>query len=430
MSAKVVVGSQWGDEGKAKIVDYLTREADVVVRFQGGANAGHTVVTGDQKFVFHLIPSGILHPDKMCVIGNGVVVDPDALIQEMNDLRDKGISIEGRLFISDRAHVVMPYHKVLDRAREEYKGKHRIGTTGRGIGPCYQDKVGRGGVRIGDLVNVHRIRDRLVGRITESNAVLSKVYGQDPLDEEKVIEECQKFGARLCPFVADTSILLNRAVEEGKGVLFEGAQGTLLDIDHGSYPFVTSSNTSAGGACTGAGIGPTKIDEVIGVAKAYTTRVGNGPLPTEFDPDFGERMRVQWGEYGATTGRGRRCGWFDAVVVRTAARINGLSSLALTRLDSLDELEKIRICVAYRCDGERLNDVPADADVLASCEPVYEEFPGWRISTSGVRRFDDLPEQAQGYIHRICELTATPVSLISVGRDREQTIRVDMNYEL
>lgn len=425
MSVKVVVGSQWGDEGKAKIIDYLTREADIVVRFQGGANAGHTVVAGDQEFVFHLVPSGIMHPGKTCVIGNGVVVDPAALIQEMDDLRAKEISVVGRLFISDRAHVVMPYHKVLDRAREEHKGKNRIGTTGRGIGPCYQDKVGRAGIRIGDLVNVDRIRARLVDHIRENNTLLSKVYDQDPLDEDQVVEECRRFGVHLRPFVADTSMLLNRAVDEGKAVLFEGAQGTLLDIDHGSYPFVTSSNTSAGGACTGAGIGPTKIDEVIGVAKVYTTRVGNGPLPTEFDPAFGERMRVQWGEYGATTGRGRRCGWFDAVVVRTAARINGLSSLALTRLDSLDELEKMLVCVAYRCDGERLDYVPADADRLASCEPVYEEIPGWRTSTAEVRRSEDLPERAQYYVNRIRELTATPVCLISVGRDREQTICVE-----
>ena len=424
MSTKVVVGAQWGDEAKAKIVDYLAEEADIVVRFQGGANAGHTVIVGDRKFIFHQIPVGAMHPDKICVIGNGVVLDPVLLMQEVADLQAEGISIEGRLFISPHAHLVMPYHKLLDRVIDERKGAGKIGVTGRGIGPCYRDKAARTGIRMGDLLDRDLFREKLSANLREKNQILAALYGREALDEEEILNEYLALNDRIAPCVTDTSILLNRAIVEGKRILFEGAQGTLLDVDHGTYPFVTSSNTSAGGACTGTGVGPTKINEVIGVAKAYTTRVGTGPLPTEFEGDFQEQMRVRWGEYGATTGRGRRCGWFDAVLVRFSARINGLSSLAITRLDSLDELDPIRICVAYEYNGKRIEDLPGETHVLAECTPIYEEMAGWKTSTSEVRRFDALPDRAQQYLRRISALTGTPISLVSVGSDRSQTIGV------
>ena len=424
MSTKVVVGAQWGDEAKAKIVDVLAEEADIVVRFQGGANAGHTVIVGDRKFIFHQIPVGAMHPDKICVIGNGVVLDPVALMQEVADLQAEGISVEGRLFISPHAHLVMPYHKLLDRVIDERKGAGKIGVTGRGIGPCYRDKAARSGIRIGDLLDRDLFREKLSVNLREKNQILAALYGREALDEQQILNEYSALNGRIAPCVTDTSILLHRAIAEGKRILFEGAQGTLLDVDHGTYPFVTSSNTSAGGACTGTGVGPTQINEVIGVAKAYTTRVGTGPLPTEFEGDFQEQMRVRWGEYGATTGRGRRCGWFDAVLVRFSARINGLSSLAITRLDSLDDLDPIRICVAYEYDGKRIEDFSGDTRVLMDCTPIYEEMPGWKTATSEVRCFDALPDRAQEYLRRIRALTGTPISLVSVGSDRSQTIGV------
>ena len=420
MPAKVVVGAQWGDEGKAKVVDFLGKGADIVVRFQGGANAGHTVVAEGREFVFHLIPAGILHPEKTGVIGNGVVVDPAALIEEMDRLEGMGVRVEGRLFVSRDAHLVMPYHKLLDRVLEERRGKGKIGTTGKGIGPCYRDKAGRIGIRVGDLLELDMFRSKLRAALEFHNHLLT-ACGELPLDEEEVFSQYRAFAGRIAPLVADTSLLLNRALDQGRRVLFEGAQGTLLDIDHGTYPFVTSSNTTAGGACTGAGIGPTRIDEVVGVAKAYTTRVGEGPFPTEFEPELEERMRKKWREYGATTGRGRRCGWFDAVAVRYAARINGFTSLALTRLDSLEGLNPIRICVAYMYNGHRIEEFPGSAEVLRECRPVYEELPGWEDSLSSARSWDDLPEAAKGYVRRIEELVGVEVGLISVGREREQT---------
>jgi adenylosuccinate synthase len=431
MSVKIVLGAQWGDEAKAKVVDYLAKEADIVVRYGGGANAGHTVVVNGEKFVFHLVPAGIVHPDKACVIGNGVVIDPAALMTEMDELRARGISFEGRLFISQNAHLVMPYHKLLDRVEEAVRAEDsdvggRIGTTGRGIGPCYRDKVNRTtGIRIVDLLDRDTLREKLRANIREKNELLTKVYDHDRMDEEKIIEEYLAFDKRIDPFVKDVSVYLNDAIDAGKSILFEGAQGTLLDVDHGTYPFVTSSNTTAGGACTGSGIGPTKIDEVIGVAKAYTTRVGNGPFPTELRDETGERIRQIGQEFGATTGRPRRCGWFDAVIVRFAARVNGLASLAITRLDVLDTLDRIRICTAYRLRGKTVQNFPGDVRLLDQCEPIYEEFDGWRKPTSSIRRLQDLPDNARRYLDRIQTLTRTPISLVSVGPNRDETIFVE-----
>lgn len=426
MRTRIVLGAQWGDEGKAKVVDYLTEEADLVVRYQGGANAGHTVKVGDAQFVFHLIPSGIMHPDKTCVVGNGVVLDPEAALAEIDELAARGISVAGRLFISQSAHVVMAYHKVLDRMGEESQGSGRIGTTGRGIGPCYCDKVERThGLRVMDLMDEASLRARLTVIVAAKNEVLTRIYGGEALDAGALIDTTLAQAERLRPFVADTSLLLNLAIDAGKSVLFEGAQGTLLDIDHGTYPYVTSSNTTAGGACTGTGIGPTRIDEVIGVTKAYTTRVGNGPFPTELTDQQGERIRALGHEYGATTGRPRRCGWFDAVIVRLASRLNGLTSLALTRLDVLDTLERLRLCVGYRCEGAVLEEFPGDPRVLARCEPIYEDVAGWCCPTSSARRLGELPARAQAYVQRIAELSRAPVSLISVGPERDATIRVD-----
>jgi len=420
MPAKVVVGAQWGDEGKAKVVDFLSESADLVVRFQGGANAGHTVVAGGKEFIFHLVPAGVLHPGKVGVIGNGVVVDPEALLEEMDRLERIGVKVDGRLFVSRDAHLVMPYHKVLDRVMEEHRGK-RIGTTGKGIGPCYRDKAGRVGIRVGDLMDPDVFRAKLHAALDVHNRILSS-YGEPPLDEGEILSQYRKFAERMASLVADTSLILNRALDEGKRVLFEGAQGTLLDLDHGTYPFVTSSNTTAGGACTGTGVGPTRIDEVVGVAKAYTTRVGEGPLPTEFEGEMEEEMRRRWGEYGATTGRGRRCGWFDAVAVRYAARVNGFTSLALTRLDSLEGMDPVKICVAYEYDGRITEEFPNSAEVLGRCRPVYEELPGWDGPTSSARSWEELPEGAREYVRRIGELVGAEVVLISVGREREQTI--------
>ncbi|MBI4531814.1 MAG: adenylosuccinate synthase [Candidatus Latescibacteria bacterium] len=425
MPTRVVVGSQWGDEGKAKIVDFLTKDADIVVRFQGGANAGHTVKVDGQEFIFHLIPAGMMHPGKIGVIGNGVVIDPAALLKEIDDLERQGINIEGRLFISQNAHVVMPYHKLLDQADESNKGREKIGTTGKGIGPCYRDKIARRGIRVVDLIDRKSFREKLMANIREYNEILIKLYGYQKLDEEQIIEEYIAFDQRIDPFVRDTSIFLNEAIDAGSHVLFEGAQGTLLDIDHGTYPFVTSSTTTSGGACSGTGVGPTKIDEVIGVTKAFTTRVGNGPFPTELTGEMGNRLRDLGHEYGATTGRPRRTGWFDVVIVRLSARINGFSSLAITRLDILDSLPTLRICTAYRCQDRILENFPSDPRILDQCEPIYEECEGWGAPTVGVRRFEDLPMNAQRYLNRISELTRTPVSLISVGADREETIVVE-----
>ncbi|MFC1539748.1 adenylosuccinate synthase [Candidatus Latescibacterota bacterium] len=424
MSVQVVVGSQWGDEAKAKIVDFLAVDSDYVVRFQGGANAGHTVIVQGNEFIFHLIPSGIMYPDKICIIGNGVVLDPTALINEIEELKQKGISVDGRLFISQKAHLVMPYHKLLDQAHEKSKGKKSIGTTGRGIGPAYRDKAARVGIRIIDLLDRDVLVSKLERNVKEANDILTKIYDQDPLDVNEIVEEFLEFDRIIDPYVTDISVLLNDAIKSGKNILFEGAQGALLDIDHGTYPYVTSSNTTAGAACIGTGIGPTHIDKVIGIMKAYTTRVGNGPFPTEFEDEFAETIRKIGAEYGATTGRPRRCGWFDGVIGKYASRINGLSCLAITKLDVLDTLPEIKICTGYKYGDRILTNFPVDSKVLDAVEPVFETHPGWQESTKGIRKYDDLPENAKKYIARISEFVETPAEYVSVGADRDETITV------
>lgn len=424
MPVTVVVGAQWGDEGKGKIVDLLSGEADVVARYQGGANAGHTVILNGVQTVLHQVPSGILSPKTDCVIGNGVVIDPAVLMEEIHLLESRGIKVSGRLFISHKAHLVMPYHKLLDQMSEDGKGAQKIGTTGRGIGPAYVDKYNRSGIRIVDLLNRDVLRKKLQHNIEEKNRILKKIYNHEELDPEKIIEEYIEFDKQIDEYVTDTSVFLNNAIKQGKNIIVEGAQGTLLDIDHGTYPFVTSSSPISGGACTGLGIGPTKINSVIGVMKAYTTRVGAGPFPTEFDPEFGEKIRKLGNEYGATTGRPRRCGWFDVVVANFSVRVNGIDQFAITKLDVLDTLPEIKICVGYKIDGKTLTNFPVEVQTLHDCTPVYETWQGWQTETQGARRFDELPLHAQAYLKRISELTETPVKIISVGSDRGETIRV------
>lgn len=424
MSNAVVIGAQWGDEGKGKIVDCLTEKAHVVARFQGGHNAGHTVVVNDEQFILHIIPSGILHPEKLSVIGNGVVVEPGALIEEITGLRERGIMIEDNLKISKNAHLIMPHHLALDRIREEMRGDKKIGTTGRGIGPAYVDKVSRSGIRVADLLRPASFKERLKACQAEYDYLLQRLPAGERLDVEKIFDTYMKHAEFLRGHIADVDVLVNLAMEEGKNVLFEGAQGTLLDIDHGTYPFVTSSNASAGGACTGLGVGPTKIDAVLGVVKAYTTRVGSGPFPTELDNELGEDLRARGGEFGATTGRARRCGWLDFVALRHAVRVNGLTGIMLTKLDILDKLETIKICTAYKYEGQILEHFPKEADVLWNCEPMYEEVPGWRESTIGITAFDRLPAKAQEYIHLIERTLRVPVDIISTGQKRDELIVV------
>lgn len=423
MPNTVLMGAQWGDEGKGKIIDVLTRESDVVVRYQGGNNAGHTVKVDDKKYVLHLIPSGILHEGKVCIIGNGLVVDLAGLMAEIDELSELDISCEGRLFISDRAHIVMPYHKEIDAAHEAaLKSGSKIGTTKRGIGPTYADKVNRRGLRMADLCSVD-FESNARRSIEEANAVIQALGGV-PLDVESATAQCVALAARVCPYVTDTITALNGMIKEGKSVLFEGAQGTMLDIDFGSYPFVTSSNATAGGACTGTGVSPNRIDRVIGVLKAYTTRVGEGPMPTELKDDVGVLLRDRGQEYGATTGRERRCGWFDAVVARYSAMINGVDYWALTKLDVLDTLEKIKVCVAYEYDGRRYESVPADVRILEKCTPVYEEVEGWCAPTTEITNYDDLPENAKKYVEYLCSITDAKLGILSVGPKRESTLRV------
>jgi adenylosuccinate synthase len=417
----VVVGAQWGDEGKGKIVDVLAERADLVVRYQGGANAGHTVVKGDDAFILHQIPSGILHPATRCLIGNGVVLDPETLLHEMAELAARGIELDGRLAVSDRAHLVLPYHKLLDRATEK---QQRIGTTGRGIGPAYEDKCGRRGIRVGDLRHADRATQLVVDGAERANRILATLEVEERASVEEHVALLKRLAPRILPLAADTGKLTWEALRQGKRVLLEGAQGALLDVDHGTYPFVTSSNTTAGGAAVGAGIGPTAIDAVLGVVKAYTTRVGNGPLPTEADAAAAERLRTLGDEYGATTGRPRRCGWFDAVVVRYAARVNGLTDLAVTKLDILDEFDRLPVCTGYRLNGETVDDMPADTETVGQAQPVYEMLEGWRRCTSSARQLADLPPQARAYLDRIRDLVGTPVSYVSVGSRRDQIIGV------
>ena len=422
-----IVGAQWGDEGKGKIVDLLTPAFAVVARSQGGHNAGHTVYVNGRKFVLHLIPSGILHPDVTCVIGNGVVVDPIALFAEIDELETEGIAVGGRLLVSDRAHVIVPYHRDLELLAEARRGDRRIGTTSRGIGPSYEDKIGRRGIRVGDLADTSS-NGPLADMIRENVAVRNRLVDGAELDWQAVHRDLGQAWRRLAPFVEDTSRLLAETARAGGPILFEGAQGTLLDIDHGTYPFVSSSNATIGGVCTGLGVAPRMIDGVLGITKAYTTRVGEGPLPTELTGEAGDRLRESGQEYGASTGRPRRCGWYDAVAVRYAARVNGLDALALTKLDVLDSMDELRVCIAYRHGERRLTEFPADAALLAECEPEYETLPGWRTPTARVRLFDDLPDDAKRYIARIEEVSGVPVSVVSTGSDRGDTIVRDGSF--
>jgi adenylosuccinate synthase len=417
----VVVGAQWGDEGKGKLVDVLAERADLVVRYQGGANAGHTVVVGDQQFILHQIPSGILHPAAACVVGNGVVLDPETLFAELDQITSQGIDISGRLFISERAHLVMPYHKLLDRASEK---QQQIGTTGRGIGPAYEDKIGRRGVRVVDLCHSSGLRALLAPRIERANAMLGLMQVSERADLDEHVELGSRLGARLAPLACDTGLLTHRAIRDGRRVLLEGAQGAMLDVDHGTYPFVTSSSTTAGGAAVGAGIGPTEIDGVLGVVKAYTTRVGNGPLPSAAEASAEAALRELGGEFGATTGRPRRCGWFDAEVVRYSVRVNGLTGLAVTKLDVLDTFAEIPVAVGYELDGRRLDAMPADVGQLDRVVPVYEVLPGWQQSTAGVRTMAELPPAARAYLDRLQDLSGAPIRYVSVGTRRDQIIEV------
>ena len=417
----VVVGAQWGDEGKGKIVDVLAERADLVVRYQGGANAGHTVVKGDDEFILHQIPSGILHEGTRCLIGNGVVIDPETLLNEVDDLVARGVDVTDRLIVSDRAHLVLPYHKLLDCASDK---KQRIGTTGRGIGPTYEDKIGRRGVRAGDLRALDRLRETLADRVPQINQRLEMMGAEGRVSADENFQLLERLAPRLVPMLTDTGLITWRALEDGRRVLLEGAQGAQLDVDHGTYPFVTSSSTTAGGAAVGAGIGPTRIDAVLGVVKAYTTRVGNGPLPTEAEENEAASLRELGGEFGATTGRPRRCGWFDAVVVRYAARVNGLTDLAVTKLDVLDTLATIPVCVGYKLDGDTVDEIPPDARTLARLEPVYEQLTGWQRPTSDVRHLKDLAPEARTYLDRIQELIGVRISYVSVGTRRDQIIEV------
>jgi adenylosuccinate synthase len=420
----IVIGAQWGDEGKGKITDLLSKSADMVVRSQGGVNAGHTVVVKDQTFKLHLIPSGILYPDTECIIGSGTVIDPQELLEEIDQLVNLNISTDN-LFISQTAHVTMPYHRILDQAAEEKRGKYKIGTTGRGIGPTYSDKAERIGIRMLDLINCDHHPDKLEWTINYKNAVLEKLYDLPPLNAKEVVKEYIGYADRLRPFVIDSSLRIDQAVRSKKNILFEGAQGTLLDLDHGTYPYVTSSNPIAGGACVGAGVGPTIIDRIIGVAKAYTTRVGEGPFPTELGDDIGSYLGDKGAEFGTTTGRRRRCGWFDGVIGRYAARINGLDCLAITKLDVLDELEEIKICVAYDIDGETCREFPTHATKFANCKPIYETVPGWQQSTSHCQTLEELPQKALNYLKFLAELMELPIAIVSVGPGRDQTIIIE-----
>jgi len=424
MSTVVIVGAQWGDEGKGKIVDVLTQKADTIVRYQGGNNAGHTVVIGNDKYVLHLIPSGILHGGKKCVIGNGVVIDPAALLTEIDKLAARNIGTDG-LFIAQNAHIIMPYHTAVESEQEKSK---KIGTTLRGIGPSYTDKIARQGVRAVDLLKPEVFRDKLRNNLEMINFLMEKYYKAQKLDEALIFDNYMKHAARLGRYITDTQTLVNRDIDAKKNVLLEGAQGTLLDIDHGTYPFVTSSNTIAGGACTGAGIGPTRINKVLGIVKAYTTRVGEGPFPTELKDAIGEDIRQRGGEFGATTGRPRRCGWLDIIGLRYSVWVNGLTGIGLTKLDILDTMDTIKYCVGYRYQGEILTEFPKDLDTLFSCEPVYEEMPGWKSNTIGATKFAQLPKNAQAYIRKIEELVQTPIDIISTGQKRDEIIIVNEQF--
>jgi adenylosuccinate synthase len=422
MGNVVVVGMQWGDEAKGKVVDYLSQDADFVVRYNGGNNAGHTVVTTDgEVYKFHIVPAGMLNPNTVSVIADGVVIDPIVLVEELTALQSRGIATD-RLKISGNAHIIMPYHKLLDRLEEESKGDKKIGTTGRGIGPAYSDKISRVGIRVSELVDVDQFSVRLTDCLRSKNILLTKVYGHPPLDEAEVFAEYRSLADVIAPYVADTSLLLHKAARDGKKIVFEGAHGTLLDIDHGTYPYVTSSHTVAGGACIGTGIGPMLITGVVGVAKAYTTRVGEGWFPTELQDETGDYIRERGREYGTTTGRPRRCGWFDSVAVRLSARLSAVKCIALISMDVLSGLDKLRVCSAYRTQNKIIRDFPSDAAALQDCTPLYDELPGWKEDISAAKSLDDLPANARDYLTHVEDLVGVPIAMVSVGRQREQTV--------
>ncbi|MFU9922029.1 adenylosuccinate synthase [Fannyhessea vaginae] len=421
MPASVLVGAQWGDEGKGKVTDLIAGGFDVVCRYSGGANAGHTVVVGSKKLALHQIPSGIMYKRAISVIGNGCIVDPEVVIQEINTLESEGVSCEN-LRISGNAHLVMPYHKDLDGAHEQKLGKNLIGTTKRGVGPTYMDKMNRIGLRVQDLLDDNTFNQKLEAALAYINPILTDVYGLKPYDQESLGAQYLNYAQTLKPYIIESSLYLNRVLDDGKSILFEGAQATMLDIDHGTYPFVTSSNCTAGGAVTGSGVGPTKINRIIGVAKAYLTRVGSGPFPTELTDEMGEKLRQQGAEFGVTTGRARRCGWYDAPIVKHSVRVNGLTDLAITKLDVLSCMDEIKVCVAYNCDGERYDSVPEFQARFLHAKPIYETLPGWNCDITGVRRFEDLPKQAQAYIDFLEKLAGVRISIITVGPEREQTI--------
>ena len=423
MPAIVLLGAQWGDEGKGKATDILGDRVDYVVRYQGGNNAGHTVVIGDQKYALHLLPSGILSPNVIPVIGNGVVIDPAVLLDEIKGLNERGIDTS-KLVISSNAHLITPYHRTIDKVSERFLGKAKIGTTGRGIGPAYADKISRIGIRVQDLFDESILQKKIEGALKDKNQVLTKVFNRKDMQVSEILEEYLGYAEILRPYIADTALLLNQALEKGKTVLLEGSQGTLLDVDHGTYPFVTSSNPTAGGACTGSGIGPTKIERVIGIVKAYTTRVGSGPFPTELLDDAGEKLRADGGEFGTTTGRARRTGWYDALIARYAVRINGLTDFFLTKLDVLTGWEKIPVCVAYEVNGKRVDELPASQTDFHHAKPIYEYLPGWSENISGARKLSDLPKNAQAYIKFLEEVSGAPMSAVGVGPGRDETIVV------
>ncbi len=424
MATLVVVGAQWGDEGKGKVVHLLSEKADYIVRYQGGNNAGHTVVFDGKEFILHLIPSGILQPGKRCIIANGVVIDPEALVEEIKFLSTKGISVKGRLFISDAAHIILPYHRYLDMLRETQKGKQKIGTTRKGIGPAYADKVARVGIRMGDFLCEDIFKSLLERNLKEKDSLLRQIVNVNSIRKD-ILFKYKSLQKQIIEYVVDTEILINKIIAQGKNIIFESAQGTLLDVDFGTYPYVTSSNPIAGGACTGSGIGPTKIDDVLGVVKAYTTRVGEGPFPVELNDSVGKMLQTKGREFGATTGRPRRCGWFDALVVRHSVRINGLDKLALTKIDVLDGINPLKICVGYRYKNKILKEYPHNRDIIQKCKPIYIEMPGWDKSVRGIQKFEKLPKNAKMYIKKIEKLVGAKVSIISMGRSREETIIID-----
>jgi len=427
MANAVIVGTQWGDEGKSKVIDYLTQKSDLIIRFQGGANAGHTVIADGQKFIFHLVPSGIMYPDKVCIVGNGVVFDCEQFLREVDELESNNISVDGRLFVSDLAHLVLPFHKAQDGASESKMGEGKIGTTGRGIGPAYSDKTSRTGIRVGDL----RDWDGFVKKFKacfefKSRLIKTMYHSPFDLDEEKILDQYRLIRERMLPYINDTACYIYEAASKGKSILYEGAQGTFLDIDHGTYPFVTSSNTLAGYACPGCGVGPSMIDHVIGIVKVYTTRVGNGPFPTELNDSLGEMLRKEGGEFGATTGRPRRCGWFDSVMIRKAVQLNGLTRFALTKLDVLNKMEEIQICTHYEIDGKKVEQFPSDTLALEKAVPIYETVKGWKCDISECKTIKDLPAEAIKYIYKIQELCYNiPILIISIGPDRNQTFEVE-----